>query len=249
MRNQLRLFNILFCRFAFGVLFSIAAMSCLAGVVVTQNVSPGATSWPGSPIITSVTNPASQTSVGESFNGVGGCTNYCETFTITTTNYTLQTISIYAGGGTGTGTGTNLMLRLFDLGTQTAPNPSSYTPGTDLFNSGNGLAISYSSQTTGVLQFDFTGSDQVTLQSGHLYAFELDGVLNTQPVLWLRTTYATYSGGAAYRNRSWINGNGNQRAFAMAVNAGYCARRAGIMPAGDSAVATSPLTSFLAGEK
>jgi uncharacterized repeat protein (TIGR03803 family) len=211
MRNHLWLLGILFC--------SLAAVTCSAGVVVSQNVSPGATSWPGSPIITSVTNPASQTSVGESFNGVGGCTNYCETFTITTTNYTLQTISIYAGGGTGTGTGTNITLRLFDLGTQTAPSPSSYTPGTDLFNSGNGLAISYSPQTTGVLQFDFTGSDQVILTNGHLYAFEMDGVLNSSPLLWQRTTYATYSGGAAYRNRSWINGNGNQRAFALAVYA------------------------------
>jgi O-glycosyl hydrolase len=199
--------------------WALAGMFCLpafAGVIVTQNVSPGATSWPGIPIIATVTNPASQTSVGESFNAVGGCTNYCQTFTIITTNYTLQTISLYAGAGTGTGTGTNVALRLFDLGTQTAPNPSPYVPGTDLFNSGNGLAITYSPQTVGVLQFDFTGSDQVTLQSGHLYAFEMDGVLNSSPLLWQRTTNDTYSGGAAYRNRSWINGN-NAREFALAV--------------------------------
>jgi hypothetical protein len=207
MQNQWCLFNIPFCRLAFGVLLSIPAMSCLAGVVVTQNVSPGATSWPGSPIIQTVTNPAVQTAIGESFNGVGGCTNYSEIFTITATNYTLQTISIYAGGGTGTGTGTNLTLHLFDLGTQTAPNPSPYTPGTDLFNSGNRLAITYSPQTTGVLKFDFTGSDQATLTNGHLYAFEMDGVLNSSPLLWQRATNDTYSGGAAYRNRSWINGN------------------------------------------
>ena len=194
-------------------------MSSLAGVVVTQNVSSGATNWPGSPIIQTVANPASQTSVGESFNGGGGCTNYAETFTITTTYYTLQTISIYAGGGTGTGNGTNLTLRLFDLGTQTAPNPNPYAPGTDLFNSGNGLSISYTPQTTGVLQFDFTGNDQATLTNGHLYAFEIDGVLNSSPLVWWRTAGATYSGGAAYRNRSWINGNGNLRAFTLAVYA------------------------------
>jgi len=35
------------------------------------------------------------------------------------------------------------------------------------------------------------------------------------------------------------------KAFAMAVESGYAARKAGIMPAGDSASATSPLTSFL----
>jgi uncharacterized repeat protein (TIGR03803 family) len=59
----------------------------------------------------------------------------------------------------------------------------------------------------------------VSLTNGHLYAFEIDGVLNTQPVAWQRTTNATYSGGAAYRNRSWINGNGNLRAFSLAVYA------------------------------
>ena len=193
-----------------------------AGVVVTQNVSPGATSWPGSPIIQTVINPASQTSVGESFNAVGGCTNYCQTFTITTTNYVLQTISIYAGGGTGTAPGTNITLRLFDLGTQTGPNPSPYAPGGDLFNSGNGFPITYTPQTVGVLQFDFTGNDQVTLTNGHMYAFEINGVLNTSPVLWQRTISDSYSGGAAYRNRSWINGN-NAREFALAVYANVIA--------------------------
>jgi hypothetical protein len=62
-------------------------------------------------VVQTVTNPASQTSVGESFNAVGGCTNYCETFTVGA-NCTLQTISIYAGGGTGTGGGTNLLLAI-----------------------------------------------------------------------------------------------------------------------------------------
>ncbi len=194
-------------------------LSAFAGVMVTQNVSPGATTWPGNPIITTVTNPASQTSVGESFNAVGGCTNYCQTFTIITTNYTLQTISLYAGNGTGTGAGTNITLRLFDLGTQIAPNPNPYTPGTDLFNSGNGLSIAYTPQTLGVLQFGFTGNDQIILTNGHQYAFEIDGALNSTPLLWERTVSATYAGGAAYRNRGWINGNGNQRAFSLAVYA------------------------------
>src|SRR5262249_10217977 len=120
------------------------------------------------------------------------------------------------GGGAGTGTGTNVTLRLFDLGSQTAPAPSPYAPGTDLFNSGSGLSITYTPQSTGVLEFDFTGSDQVALQSGHMYAFEIEGVLNTSPLVWQRATNDSYSGGAAYRNRSWINNN-NARDFAMAV--------------------------------
>lgn len=196
----------------------ILGTPCLAGVIVTQNISPGATSWSGSPIIQSVTNPAVQATIGESFNAVGGCTNYCQTFTITTTNYLLQTISIYAGGGTGTGAGTNVTLRLFDLGPLTAPNPSPYSPGSDLFNSGNGLSITYAPQASGVLQFDFTGPDQVTLANGRLYAFEISGVLNSSPLVWQRTVADTYSGGAGYRNQSWINGN-NAREFALAVYA------------------------------
>jgi hypothetical protein len=226
--------NLWFC--FIGCVCVLLPVICSAGVVVTQNVAPGATSWSGSPLIQTVTNPASQTSVGESFNPESfRGTNYGQTFTITTTNYTLQTISIYAGAGTGTGAGTNIMLRLFDLGTQTAPNPSPYTPGSDLFNSGNGLSITYNPQTAGVLQFDFTGSDQVTLTNGRMYAFEINGVLNTSPVLWQRTTNDTYSGGAAYRNRSWINGfrpgaktaytpeGNNAREFALAVYANVIA--------------------------
>ena len=205
--------------FAFGVLaFLIFAASALSGVIVTQNVAPGATSWPGSPTIQSVSNPSGQATIGESFNAVGGCTNYCQTFTIATTNYRLQTISIYAGGGTGTGAGTNLTLRLFDLGTQTAPNPSPYAPGTDLFNSGNDLSVTYSPQTPGVLQFDFTGNDQVILTNGRMYAFEIGGAFNSSPMLWQRTISETYGGGAAYRNRNWINGI-NAREFALAVYA------------------------------
>ncbi len=185
-------------------------------MVVTENVSPGATSWPGTPVISTVSNPAGQVAVVESFNS-NGATNYSETFTIASSG-TLQGIDIYAGQGSGTGTGTNLTLRLFDLGSQTAPNPSAYTPGSDLFNSGSGLPITYTTQATGVLEFSFTGSDQAALQAGHMYAFEIDGVLNTQPILFERTTTDTYSGGAAYRNRSWINGTSG-RDFAMAVYA------------------------------
>ena len=192
------------------------AMAAHAGVNVITNTAPGATSWPGNPVLSTVSNPASQATVVESFNGGGGNTNLGQTFTIGGSDLTLQTIDLYAGAGTGTGAGTNIVLHLFDLGSQTAPNPSPYTAGADLFNSGNGLSISYAPQATGILEFDFTGADQVTLHAGHMYAFELDGVLNSTPVFWSRGVSDTYAGGAAYRNRSWINLN-NARDFAMAV--------------------------------
>ena len=112
-------------------------------------------------------------------------------------------------------------MNLHDLGAQTAPNPSPYTAsiaGANLLGSGAGLPVSYSSQAAGVLEFDFTGADQVSLQQGHTYAFELTGVSGTTPVAWYRTTSDTYSGGAAYRNQSWINNN-NARDFSLAVYA------------------------------
>ena len=141
-----------------------------AGVTVAQNVSVGATTWPGSPLISTVSDPLSQATVSEEFGGPSTAnTNLSETFTITTTNYTLQTIDIYAGGGTGTGTGTNLTLNLYDLGAQTAPNPSPYTAsiaGANLFGSGAGLPVSYSSQAAGVLEFDFTGADKCPCKHG-----------------------------------------------------------------------------------
>src|SRR5690349_22279127 len=128
------------------IVYLLLAFACTlnfakAGVTVTQNVSPGATSWPPAPIFVTLTNPAVQGTVGESFNAVGAPTNYGQTFTITTTNYTLQTISLYAGPGSGTGTGTNVTLNLYDLGSQTAPNPSPYSPGANLFGGGAGLSI------------------------------------------------------------------------------------------------------------
>ena len=65
------------------LVWSLAILSVRAGVTVTQNVSPGATSWPGSPILATVSNPASQATTGESFNGgTGGNTNISQTFTI-----------------------------------------------------------------------------------------------------------------------------------------------------------------------
>jgi glucuronoarabinoxylan endo-1,4-beta-xylanase len=189
-----------------------------AGVTVKEDVAAGATSWPGSPIISTLANPFS-TSVMETFTGSGQVTtNIGETFTVVAGNFTLQTIDLYAGGGSGTGAGTNLVLRLFDLGAQTAPNPSSYvaTAGPDLLGSGAGLSVSYTNQANGILEFDFTGSDQVSLTNGHMYAFELAGINGTLPVYWWRTTNDTYSGGAAYRNQGWINNN-SARDFALAV--------------------------------
>src|SRR5262245_2358319 len=194
-----------------------------AGVTVVQNVAPGATNWPAAPIITTMANPSSAPSSVTFTNGAG-ITRMGQTFTINATNYLLDKINLYAGGGTGTGTGTNLVLRLHDLGFQTAPEPSPYggvtpneTIAPDLLGAGAGLSITYTNQANGILEFDFTGPDRVMLQNGHMYAFELTGTSSTQPVRWFaRTASSSYSGGAAYTNRSWLNGSSGCD-FSMAV--------------------------------
>ncbi len=66
---------------------------CRASVTVTQNMSLGATNWPGSPIVSTVVNPSSE-STAKSFNGgPGGNTNFCQTFTVTATNFLLDRIA------------------------------------------------------------------------------------------------------------------------------------------------------------
>jgi len=201
-------------------LLLLLPLGCAAGVRVTENVGTGATAWLGTPAIATVANPSTAT-VTEGFNGGGGNTNLSQTFTVKTGDCTLSAISIYAGGGSGTAAGAAVTLNLYDLGTQTAPNPSPYTSsrvGGNLFGGGAGLSVSYSPQTQGILEFDFTGTDQVALTNGRMYAFELTGVSGTSPVLWSRGASDTYTGGAAYRNQGWINGS-NARDFAMAVYA------------------------------
>ena len=192
----------------------LASAAAHAGVTVVENVSPGATAWPDTPLFSTVSNPSTQLIVGEGF---GGATSYTETFTVaSTSNYTLQSIALYVGGGTGSSASAPITLNLFDLGAQTAPNPNSYSAGFNLLGGGAGLPINYTTQSNGVIQLNFTGADQAFLVAGHLYAFEIAGTSGTNPMMWNRTTSDTYTGGAAYRNRGWING-GNARDFGMAI--------------------------------
>lgn len=197
-----------------ALIISMGTLPAFAGVTVTQNVGPGATAWPDTPLIQTVTNPAAQSIVGESF---GAATSIAETFTVAgSDNYSLQTVYLYVGGGTGTSSTATVTLNLYDLGGRVAPNPSSYSPNFSLLGGGKGLPISYTTQPNGLLRLDFDGPDQALLIAGHMYAFELDGVSGTTPLSWFRTISDTYSGGAAYRNRSWINGT-SARDFSMAV--------------------------------
>lgn len=196
------------------LLFSFFGQRATAGITVTQNTGAGATAWPGTPLVSTVSNPASQATVGESFSSA---TSLGQTFTVPAgSNYTLESIALYAGGGNGTSGPAPVTVNLYDLGSVTAPNPNSYSPNANLLGSGNGVAITYTAQANGLLRLDFTGGDQVTLGAGHMYVFELAGANGTNPLPWYRTTTDTFAGGAAYRNRAWINGT-NARDFSLAV--------------------------------
>ena len=200
------------------------ALRVKAGVTVIQNVAPGATSWPGSPTIITMGNPSGATMPQTFTNSGSGFTTIGQTFTVTSTNYILQSIEIYAGGGVGTSPGVSLTLNLFDLGNQIAPNPTPYSRqaykdviGGNLFGSGAGLQVTYANQVNGILEFDFTGTDQALLQAGHMYVFELQTSVRTNVIYWLSVTSGNpYLGGAAYTNKYWLNASSSCD-FSMAV--------------------------------
>src|SRR5262249_40896193 len=62
-----------------GLTIVFSALCAFAGVTVTQTSGPGATSWPDTPLIQTVTNPSLQVVVGEGF---GSGTSIAETFTV-----------------------------------------------------------------------------------------------------------------------------------------------------------------------
>lgn len=195
---------------------SDAANVTSAGLTVTQDAGYDPTNWPGSPILSTTTNPYYTATEAVSFNQAAGVTNIGQTFTIAEDSK-LHRISLFAGDGFGTGAGNTVTLALYDLVSQDALSPNSYSAETNLFGSGKGLQIAYIPQAPGLLLFDFSGSNQVILKAGHIYAFELQGIRKSAPLFWRRTNEDTYQGGAAYCNRAVIEEKSNKCDFAMAV--------------------------------
>lgn len=60
-----------------------------------------------------------------------------------------------------------------------------------------------------VLDFALSGADQVAIQAGNRYIFEIASTTNPNGMIWLRNgaTGANYTGGQAFRQRSPLNGN------------------------------------------
>ena len=112
------------CLLLFGGALQLLQVVAFGGITVQQNLGVGATSWPGTPLVSTTSTPASQATVGESFSGAT-TTSLGQTFTLAPgNNYTLQTVYLYAGEGTGTSSSATITVNLYDLGAITAPNPN-----------------------------------------------------------------------------------------------------------------------------
>jgi hypothetical protein len=167
-----------------------------AGVAVTENLLPRPTQWPGTPLLSTLANPANAALDNISFNHGNGAASFGQTFQVKT-SCKLTRLDLFGGDGFGTDTKQPVTLALYDLGPQTNP---AYTPGTNLLGAGQGLAITYTPQPAGLLQFDFAGTNQVTLLAGHTYALELQGTAKSAPLFWRVSRQDTYADGGAYFN-------------------------------------------------
>jgi len=190
-----------------GVTLAALVSTSQAGVNVANT---GVSAWPGSAEIITIGNPTT-TTVSEDFT-TGGRTTLSQTFKATSSS-TLDKISIYGNGATLTG----LSLRLVDLGVQ-GSIPFSYASGVDLLS---GLTFNYNgSPSLNVIDFDFTGVDEIALTAGDTYAFEIVAPSGTA-FTWRRISSSPYADGDAYTGTATPGTrnqlNGTSRDFAMAV--------------------------------
>jgi autotransporter-associated beta strand protein len=151
-------------------------------------------------------NPAS----GTVANAASATVVTAQTFT-PTTNFNLGAFSFVETGGASDGAPfNNVSIHLFALNSGTTGSSGGYTlstaqVGSDLLGGGSGLN-SFTINGTGnsqIDEFDFSGADQVALNAGTTYAFEIwDDA--TGPTFYLSRNggVQTYSGGALYQAQS-----------------------------------------------
>ncbi|OUJ74041.1 glycoside hydrolase family 43 protein [Hymenobacter crusticola] len=186
------------------------------GLSVVQNIQPRPAQWPGAPLLSTMADPATTALDNISFNHDKGAASFGQTFQVKT-DCKLTRIDLFGGDGFGTDAKQPVTLALYDLGSQANP---AYTPGTNLFGAGKGLSVAYTPQPAGLLQFDFAGSNQVALQAGHTYAFELQGIEKAAPLFWRVSRQEAYPAGGAYFNRQpLLLGDKRGYDFALAVYA------------------------------
>ena len=194
-----------------------------------MNLSTSSTgNWSGTPtIITAPPDSNSATNSGESLVDPRIC--LAQTFKATGTGLKLDKIEIDASCDTPT---TNpYTLRLVDLGT-TDPayqggGSQTYLAGTDLWGGTVSFTYNTSLPLGSIMKFDFQGSEELTLTTGHYYAFEFTAPTSIGGIWWYRANAAgsNYAYGAAFIDtsnvttgtRDQLYKGTNGRDFQMAV--------------------------------
>jgi hypothetical protein len=188
-------------------------------VTLTENIQPRPAQWPGSPVFSTLPDPATRALDNLSFNHKQGVASLGQTFEVQA-NCRLTRLDLFGGDGFGTDAQQPMALALYDLGpaADLAADAPTYAAGTNLLGSTSGLSINYTPQAAGILQFDFAASNQVALKAGHRYAVELQGAAKSAPLFWRVSRQDTYDGGSAYQNRQPVLLNDERGYdFAMAV--------------------------------
>lgn len=155
----------------------------------TYSVSPDV--WAGTPSLYTTLAPNSNQTVSQ-----GGGTNSAVALTFTTgaSGFQLDSFSIVAAGGPSTG-----IIHLYQspVGGTEADGYVNLSFSTDLLGGGAGLGFTYfGSATQNILNFDLTGSDQVTLLANTLYAIDFTAnVSDTAYNFYVRRGGAFYTAG------------------------------------------------------
>jgi hypothetical protein len=195
--------------------FCLALCVSASADVTLTNVGTNAAAlanWsatPGTPIYTSIANPAAAATSQGNVGAATGATfqAIAETFT-PSTSFTLGAFAISASGGNAPST---IQLHLFDVTTKITSNNGTTTQGsgavyskavapalTDLFGNGAGLTFTNPAQGQGQLLFSLTNAatnDRVALTAGHIYALEFWTPSGTAGFNWWRAGAAAATDG------------------------------------------------------
>lgn len=188
-------------------------------ISVEHNLAAAAVDWKGAPALRTTENPYQTAIVPESFNRAeSGAASLGQTFS-PDVDLKLHEVSLYVGDGLGTIESEPVTLALYELEENDAKKSaaSSYTAGKNLLGPSEGLRINYKPQAQGLLQLHLDESRQPFLKAGRRYVLELQGVRGSAPLFWRRTRVDAYSNGAAYQDRSLIEGESKPGDFGLAL--------------------------------
>lgn len=189
-----------------------------SNVVVIQHEAPGAERWPAGARV-AVTEDPRNTAVNAASFSRSSPASLGQTVTVET-SFRLERISLYAGDGYGTSPANAVTVAVYDLGTGVDTTMTEYVSrirSANLLGSDEGLMLNYLPQAQGLLHIDLPASRQPTLQAGHTYVIELQGVRDGAPLFWRRTRQDAYAAGAAFQNRELFRERSRSADFAVAL--------------------------------